>query len=1068
MSIRWGRKYWKHLGIGVIAAVLLGLILINVGVAGGVVWLRSESGQQWVQSQLNAMAEQSGYQIKFSHFSYSFPQGLSVSDIRISDEDGLIAEVDAITLTPKILPLAARHAGLSVSADTLVLHRLPDAEEEQPDENEPPGLHPFTLPDLYFNRFSLDDLSINRLDIREAVFGRALVLSPDLYSAVSLGERLEFDLDLSLEREDKSLPLPRRIQLSAALDPQTLDAALSNLDITHDAYTFGASGTANLSQGGEVALEFEGGSDDLEALAARQGSLDFTGALTGTLTRPALNLNGELSLEELKARGLDVIDFTIRMDDPAAVQGGHVTLASSYNDKAVQIAADIERMDNIVRFENITGSAPEITLDGQAALDLDTILLDGSLDIEVDDLAPYSKLAGFALDGSGTLKIDLAAQEGAQSLNASANLRNLRYQDITAKVITATTSLPDIKNIWPTRLDVQAESVSLSPDLRLRNASVTLTDEGNDTYTLNTDMQGFAMKPFRLNGSMNIAGIRAQNPAADSIDFDVRYGGSDIDITGAASLDNLDVAASLQDFRLSSLPADIPAQLLDIALSGEITLSGDPAAPIIQADIASNPFTPVEGTSLVMNAQGGYSGGQASVTFNAQGDRIDRFEGRATLPMRLSLYPFTFELPNNGGLDGAVNINARAGQIAPLVLPPGHELNGDISLSAALSGSPQDPQISGTLDFSDGTYLYEEYGAALYELEMHASLAKDHLRIETISATDNEQGTLQGSGRYDFQNRNDTQIDLQMDNFHLVDSRRANGIVTSDLGLHGTEEGYLLSGDVKLGRFDVAIPERFQTSIPQLNVVEKQDLGETEDNFQTVALDITMQAENQIFVHGWGLDAEFGGALDITGTLSEPLVNGRLSSERGRYKEFGRRFTLERAVLRFQGTIPPSPYLDILVSADVDDISASINITGPFNQPDIAFSSVPSLPEDEVMSYLLFGRDSATITPFQAIQLKNTLDRFSGRGGRGFDPLGTLRAVTGLDDIRVDQDAEEGPSIGVGKYLTDKVYMELEQGAGEASGAASLKIEVTPNIEVETEIGQDAQAGAGVSWSWDY
>ena len=40
--------------------------------------------------------------------------------------------------------------------------------------------------------------------------------------------------------------------------------------------------------------------------------------------------------------------------------------------------------------------------------------------------------------------------------------------------------------------------------------------------------------------------------------------------------------------------------------------------------------------------------------------------------------------------------------------------------------------------------------------------------------------------------------------------------------------------------------------------------------------------------------------------------------------------------------------------------------------------------------------------------------------------------------------------------------------AGEASGAASLQIEVTPNIDVETEIGQDAQAGAGVTWSWDY
>ena len=377
-------------------------------------------------------------------------------------------------------------------------------------------------------------------------------------------------------------------------------------------------------------------------------------------------------------------------------------------------------------------------------------------------------------------------------------------------------------------------------------------------------------------------------------------------------------------------------------------------------------------------------------------------------------------------------------------------------------------QITGTLDFADGTYLFEEYGAGLYDLEMNAALARDHIRIEQISANDREQGTLQGSGRFDFQNQTDTQIEVQMDNFHLVDSQRANGYISSDLELQGQSDGYLLSGDVTLGQFDIAIPERFQTSIPQLNVVEKKEPGDTEDTLQIFALDLAVQAENQIFVRGWGLDAEFGGALDITGTLQKPLVNGRLSSLRGRYEEFGRRFDLERAVLRFQGTIPPSPYLDIIATTDVGDIAASIKLTGPFNEPDIALSSTPALPEDEVMSHVLFGRDTSTITPFQAIQLKNTLDRFSGRGGGGFDPLSTLRSITGLDDIRVDQDAEEGPSVGVGKYLTDKVYMELEQGAGEASGAASLQIEVTPNIEVETKVGQDAQAGAGVSWSWDY
>jgi translocation and assembly module TamB len=104
----------------------------------------------------------------------------------------------------------------------------------------------------------------------------------------------------------------------------------------------------------------------------------------------------------------------------------------------------------------------------------------------------------------------------------------------------------------------------------------------------------------------------------------------------------------------------------------------------------------------------------------------------------------------------------------------------------------------------------------------------------------------------------------------------------------------------------------------------------------------------------------------------------------------------------------------------------------------------------------------------QAIQLTQTLRRFSGQGGAGFDPLGTLREATGLDNIAVDTDDSGAPNVGVGKYLSDKVYLEFKRGQSEASGAANLQIEITPQINVETEVGQDARAGGGIFWRRDY
>lgn len=98
------------------------------------------------------------------------------------------------------------------------------------------------------------------------------------------------------------------------------------------------------------------------------------------------------------------------------------------------------------------------------------------------------------------------------------------------------------------------------------------------------------------------------------------------------------------------------------------------------------------------------------------------------------------------------------------------------------------------------------------------------------------------------------------------------------------------------------------------------------------------------------------------------------------------------------------------------------------------------------------------------------IQRFSGKGGggSGFDPLGQLRAATGLDDISVETDESGQTNVGVGKYLTDKVYLEVEKGKAASSGNATIQIEVTPQVNIQSKIGQESQTGGGIFWKRDY
>ncbi len=299
------------------------------------------------------------------------------------------------------------------------------------------------------------------------------------------------------------------------------------------------------------------------------------------------------------------------------------------------------------------------------------------------------------------------------------------------------------------------------------------------------------------------------------------------------------------------------------------------------------------------------------------------------------------------------------------------------------------------------------------------------------------------------------------------------GMVVSGLKINSSilkdGDNYKVSGTISPNNININLPEKFTTSAQQLNIVtSKTKAAKSKKVANNIELNLLINAPDKIFVRGWGLDAEFGGKVRITDHLNDPKFNGEFGFLRGGYSEFGKNFKIARAKLSFTGSVPPSPYLDILAEIEAGDKTAQISINGSALKPEISFSSNPSMPEDEVLSYILFGSGLDTISPFQAIQLVQTLRRFSGQGGSGIDPIGELRSITGLDNLNFETGEDGNSSVGAGKYISDNVYLELETGSGENANSATIEIELTPSITIESEIGQDARSGAAIMWKRDY
>jgi translocation and assembly module TamB len=143
-----------------------------------------------------------------------------------------------------------------------------------------------------------------------------------------------------------------------------------------------------------------------------------------------------------------------------------------------------------------------------------------------------------------------------------------------------------------------------------------------------------------------------------------------------------------------------------------------------------------------------------------------------------------------------------------------------------------------------------------------------------------------------------------------------------------------------------------------------------------------------------------------------------------------------------------------------------VRIRGTAAKPEITLTSTPSLPSDEVLSQVLFGRTASQLSPLEAAQLASTLSAMAGGGG--LDVIGNLRTFAGLDRLALGGgSSQSGLSIAGGKYVTENVYLEIA-GGGREGPSASVDWRVRRNLSVVSKVATQGGQSLAIRWRRDY
>ena len=195
------------------------------------------------------------------------------------------------------------------------------------------------------------------------------------------------------------------------------------------------------------------------------------------------------------------------------------------------------------------------------------------------------------------------------------------------------------------------------------------------------------------------------------------------------------------------------------------------------------------------------------------------------------------------------------------------------------------------------------------------------------------------------------------------------------------------------------------------------------------------------------------GGIDIYKKLEHKDIRsaGEIRVVDGTADVYGRKFNFATARVIFNGEIA-NPTLNVEVVADPESIEGDVvvgaRVTGTAQAPDIKLFSKPSMSENEVLSYILYGHG---LDKNVANQDSNNSNMILGLGVSGLSGLAQgVAGAFGVDNVQLGtQGRGDNTQVEVQGYVTRKLRLSYGYGVFNSVGEFKIRYELIRNLYAE-------------------
>jgi translocation and assembly module TamB len=881
-------------------------------------------------------------------------------------------------------------------------------------------------------------------------------------------------------------PIPALIGNQGKID---LAASLHGQDITLSRLAVNGKALAVSAQGGmadqTVNADWTIALADLAVVQPKlSGRVDVKGHAGGKLDD--LAVQADIGAD-LAAKGYSSGHVTAKVEATGLPATPHATInaGGTLLGAPLSLALTADETNGAFKVDIGQASWKSLRAGGTASLTPPAVLPVGSLHVDLGRLADLEPLLGRPVAGRANATLDSndkaaklaltirdaalpgAAAIGKAELNATVT-DPAGHPGVDATFAADGVSAGTAKSMSArvtAKGSLNALAITIAADApAIADGSAKLTTAGT------LDAQGRSVALTRMEASWKQQVLKLLAPAqfrfADGVTMDrVRLGfrQAELNVSGSAG-SKLDLTASLRN-----LPADIgaivdPSFAADGVISADARLTGTSARPEGTIKLTATGVRQRQGPGRALPA--------ANLTANAAllgtSVRVD-----TKLAAGASHVSVTGSVPlgQKGALDLSGDGHVDLAMLDPILTAQGRRARGEVNLNATVTGTATAPLVSGSAQLTNGDLTDYTQGAHVNDLAATIQATGDTIRLTQFSGKAGP-GTLGGSGSISLTGAMPVDLRFTANNARPLSSDLMSAMIDANLTVQGELKGDLQAGGtLNVRRADIRIPDKLPPSVAVLpvrnaNVPPPPPPPPASGPQSTIALNLTLSAPQQVFIRGRGVNAELGGTIHVHGTATKPVPDGGLQLRQGTLSVIGTTLSFSEGSIDFSGAGLADPSIHFVATSTTGSIVATLTVSGSASNPKITLSSVPDMPQDEILAQLLFNTSTSKLSPLQLAQIAAALASLSGATS-GFDPLESLRTGLGLDRLSVGSSASGSPTLEAGRYVARGVYLGAKQSASGGGTQATVQIDLAKGLKLETTAGSGSTSATGSASSGD-